>query len=88
MDLSSWRDVILIIWGLAATITMVFIAVLMFLFYRRTVSVMESTDAMVAKVSNMVEYVDAEVVQPVSRLGAVVKGIIQGISIFTGAYKK
>ena len=88
MELSYWRDVILIIWGLVATIAIVFISVILFLFYRKTISVLESTDLMVAKASNIMDYLNREVVRPVSRFGTMVQGIIQGVSIFGSIFKK
>ena len=88
MELSSWRDIILIIWGLVATVAIVFISVILFLFYRKTSSVLDSTDLMVAKVGNIVDYVEKEVVRPVSRLGTMIQGIMQGISIFGSIFSK
>jgi hypothetical protein len=88
VDLSSWRDIILIIWGSVATVAVVFIAVILLLFYRKTVSVLESTDLMVAKVSDIVDYVNEEVVGPVSRFGTMIRGIIEGIGMFSTICKK
>ena len=88
MDLSSWRDIILIIWGLVATVAMTFISIILFLFYRKTISVLDSTDLMVTKVSEIVDYVNMEVVRPVSRFGTMIQGIMQGISIFGSIFKK
>ena len=88
MELSSWRDIILIIWGLVATVAMVFISVILFLFYRKTSSVLDSTDLMVARVGNIVDYVEKEVVRPVSRFGTMIQGIMQGISIFGSIFSK
>lgn len=88
MDLSSWRDIILIIWGLVATVAMVFISVILFLFYRKTVTVLDSTDLVVNKVSKIVDYIDTEVVRPVSRFGTMFQGIMQGISIFGSIFNK
>jgi hypothetical protein len=88
VELSSWRDIILIIWGVVATAAMVFISVILFLFYRKTISVLDSTDLMVAKVSGIVDYVNAEVIRPVSRFGTMIQGIMQGISIFGSIFNK
>jgi len=88
LELSSWRDIILIIWGIVATVAMVFISVILYLFYRKTISVLDSTDLMVAKVGNIVNYVDKEVVGSISRFGTMVQGIIQGISIFGSIFNK
>jgi len=88
VELSAWRDVILIIWGLVATVAMVFISVILFLFYRKTISVLDSTDLMVNKVSEIVDYVNTQVVKPVRRFGPMVQGIMQGISIFGSIFNK
>jgi len=88
VELSAWRDIVLIIWGLVATVAMVFICVMLFLFYRKTISVLDSSDLMVNKVSEMVDYVNKEVVRPVSRLGTMAQGIMQGISIFGSIFNK
>jgi hypothetical protein len=81
VELSSWRDIVLIIWGL-------FISVILFLFYRKTVSVLDSTDLMVARVGNIANYVEKEVVGSISRFGAMIQGIMQGISIFGSIFNK
>jgi hypothetical protein len=88
VDLSSWRDIILIIWGLVATVAMVFISVMLFLFYRKTISVLDSSDLMVNKVSEIVDYVNMEIVRPVSRMGTMIQGIMQGIGIFGSIFNK
>jgi hypothetical protein len=88
VDLSMWRDVILIVWGLVATAAMVFISVILFLFYRKTVSLIDSTDMLIDKASDIADYVNARVVAPVSRFGTMVQGIIQGISIFSSIFNK
>lgn len=88
MELSMWRDVILIVWGLVATAAMVFISVILFLFYRKTVSLIDSTDMLIDKASDIADYVNARVVAPVSRFGTMVQGIIQGISIFSSIFSK
>ena len=88
MDLSIWRDIILIIWGLVATVAIVFIAVILFLFYRRMVSVLDSTDLLVDRVGGIVDYVDKELVTPIRQLGTMVQGIIQGVSIFSSIFRR
>jgi hypothetical protein len=88
VDLSSWRDIFLIIWAFVATVAIVFISVILFLFYRKTVSVLESTDLMVNKASDIVDYLNEEIVGPVSRFGTMIQGIAQGIGIFSSIFKK
>jgi uncharacterized membrane protein YbhN (UPF0104 family) len=88
VDLSAWRDIILIIWGLVASVAIVFIAVILFLFYRKTTALIESTDLLVARTGDIIDYLNSEVVKPVSRLGTMIKGITQGVSIFSSIFNK
>jgi hypothetical protein len=88
VELSAWRDTILIVWGVVATVAIVFISVILFLFYRKTISLLESTDLMIAKAGDIVEYINKEVLRPVNRFGTMLQGIIQGVSIFGSIFKK
>ena len=88
MELSFWRDIILIIWGLVATVAIVFISIILFLFYRRTISLLDSTDLVVARVSNIMDYAEKEMIRPVRQFGTMIQEIIQGVSIFSSIFKK
>ena len=88
MELSFWRDIILIIWGLVATVAIVFISVILFLFYRKTISLLDSTDLVVARVGNIMDYAEKEMIRPVRQFGTMIQGIIQGVSIFSSIFKK
>jgi hypothetical protein len=88
VELSAWRDIILIIGILVASLSTLFIAVILFMFYRKTISLLQSSDLMVAKVSDIVDYVNKEVVRPVSRFGTMFQGIMQGVSIFGSIFNK
>ncbi|MGA2158590.1 MAG: hypothetical protein ABSG90_05170 [Dehalococcoidia bacterium] len=88
MDLSGWRDLVIIIWGVVATIALVFISVIIYLFYKRTMSLLESADMVVGKVADIVDYADKEVIRPVTQLGTMIQGILQGISLFSSIFKK
>jgi hypothetical protein len=88
MDLAAWRDLVIIIWGLIATIAVIFMSVIIYLFYRRTMSLLESADEVVGKVADIVDYADKEVIRPVTQLGTMIQGIVQGISLFSNLFKK
>ncbi len=88
MDLAAWRDLVIIIWGLIATIAVIFMSVIIYLFYRRTMSLLESADEVVGKVADIVDYADKEVIRPVTQLGTMIQGIVQGISLFRNLFKK
>ena len=88
MDLAAWRDMVIIVWGLIATIAVIFMSVIIYLFYKRTISLLESADAVVGKVADIVDYADKEVIRPVTQLGTMIQGIVQGISLFSSIFKK
>jgi hypothetical protein len=88
MDLAAWRDLVIIFWGVIATIAIIFISIITYLFYKRTMSLLESADEVVGKVADIVEYADKEVLRPVTQLGTMIQGIVQGISLFSSIFKK
>ena len=51
-------------------------------------SLLESADEVVGKVADIVEYADKEVLRPVTQLGTMIQGIVQGISLFSSIFKK
>jgi hypothetical protein len=88
MELSAWRDIIVIVWGVVATAAMVFISIILFLFYRRTISVLEATELTVARAGDIAEYLDKEVLRRANRFGTMIQGIIQGVNIVGSIFKK
>lgn len=51
-------------------------------------SLLESADEVVGKVADIVDYADKEVIRPVTQLGTMIQGIVQGISLFSNLFKK
>ena len=88
MDLAAWRDLVIVIWGLVGTIAFIFICIIIYRFYTRTMSLLESADLVVAKVGDVIDYADREVIRPVTQFGTMIQGIIQGISLFKDIFKK
>jgi hypothetical protein len=87
MDLSWWRDLVIVVWGLVGALAIIFICVIILLLYRRMVPLLHSAGEAVDKVSDIVSYTDQEVIQPMVKFGAAVQGVVQGISYFTGLFK-
>ena len=88
MDISWWRDLVIIIWGLIATIAVAFLCVIVFLFYRKTMSILKSADSLAAKINDVVGYAQDEMVKPVAQFGAVIYGLVHGIGLFANMFKK
>ncbi|MBN1375076.1 MAG: hypothetical protein JXA01_02850 [Dehalococcoidia bacterium] len=81
MDLAAWRDLVIVIWGFIGVLALIFICVIVLLFYRKTSSLIESADTVVGQVGGVVDYVDKEVIRPVTQVGSLIEGIIKGISM-------
>jgi hypothetical protein len=82
MNLADWRDMMIVIWGTVGTLTLVFICVIAFLFYRKLSTLLDSANDVFSKVGDVIEYADEEIIRPVIQFGTMIKGVIQGIDVF------
>ncbi len=78
MDLSWWRDLVIVIWGLITTIAVICICILVFLLYKKLVPLVEDADIVVGKVGDVVDYTREEVISPVVQFTSAVQGICSG----------
>jgi hypothetical protein len=88
MDISWWRDLVIVILGFIATVAIVFLSIISFMFYRRTMTLMNSANEVVDKVSVIVDYTEKEIMQPILQFGTVIQGVVQGVSFFTNLFRK
>lgn len=82
MNLADWRDLMIVIWGAVGILILIFVGVIIFLFYRKLSTLLDSANYVVDKVGYVIDYTDEEMVRPIMKLGAMIKGIIQGIEVF------
>jgi hypothetical protein len=88
LEISFWRDLVIVVWGLIGTLALIFISIIAFLFYKRTISLLESADIVVSRVGEIVDYADKEVIRPVVQFGTMVQGIVQGMEFISNIFKK
>lgn len=88
MDLAGWRDIIIVIWGIIGIIVSIVVSVVIILLYRKTTALVESSKLIMEKVGGIVNYTNEELIRPISRLGAMIKGIEEGLSLFTRLFRK
>lgn len=88
MDIGWFRDLVICISGLVITGVVMFIAVLSYLLYSRTRSVLDSIEATSETIHDISSAVRDEVVKPVVQVVALVRGISQGIDIVSRFFKK
>jgi len=88
MDLSWWRDLVIVIWGLITTITAICICILVILLYKKLVPLVEDANIVVGKVGDVVDYTKEEVISPVVQFASAAQGIVQGITLIADIFKK
>ena len=87
MSIEWFRDLVVCIFGLGATVAIVFIAVLVFLLYRKIRPVLDSLKATTKTVENISSCVEKEVATPLARVAAIVQGVSQAVT-FASRFSK
>ena len=82
MDLSSFRDIMLIVWGLIASAAIIYLCVVIAKIYRQTTSTMVAINIAAEKVKAIADQANKEVVEPLSKIGSMLRGISQGMRFF------
>ena len=88
MDLSWWRDLVIVTWGLIAIIVSICMCVIVFLLYKKLVPLVENADIVVGKVGDVVDYTREEFISPVAQFASAAQGIVQGINLIADIFKK
>ena len=88
MDLSWWRDLVIVIWGLITTIAVICICILVFLLYKKLVPLVEDANIVVGKVGDVVDYTREEVISPVVQFTSAILGVAQAITLVADIFKK
>ncbi len=88
MSIDWFRDLIICIFGIVAAGVLVFLAVLLYLLYRRTTSILDSVKATSTTIEGITSYVGEEVVKPVVQVASMIQGIRQGIDTISKFFKK
>jgi len=88
MGIDWFRDLVICIFGLVAAGVFIFIAVLLFLLYRRVRVILDSVKATSRTIQGISSYVGDEVVKPVIEVAALIQGIRQGIDTISKFCKK
>ena len=87
MNIEWFRDLVISIFGVGATLVIIFIGVLAFLFYRKLKPILNSVKSVTKTVENISSCVEEEVSRPLARVAAFVQGISQAISL-VGKFSK
>ena len=88
MSIDWFRDLVICIFGLGATVVVIFLAVLALLLYRRLKPILDSVKATTKTVENLSSTVETEVARPLAQVAAFVQGIRQAVGLVKGFTKK
>ncbi len=88
MDLSWWRDLVIVIWGAITTAAVICICILACLLYKKLVPLVKDADIVVGKVGDVVDYTKEEVISPVVQFTSAAQSIVQGITLIADIFKK
>jgi hypothetical protein len=81
VSIEWFRDLVICIFGLGATLVIIFLAVLATLIYLRIRPIIDSIKATTKTVEKISYCVEEEVVKPISKVAALVQGIQQAVSM-------
>lgn len=88
MDIAWFRDLVICILGLVVTVVAIFAAVLAYILYNKTRSVLDSIEATSENIQAVSSAVRDEVVKPVVQVASLIGGVSQGISMVTRFFTK
>jgi hypothetical protein len=88
MGIEWFRDLIICIFGVAAIGLLIFIAVVMYLFYRRTSALLDSMKKAANTMQGFSSCMEGEVIKPIIQIVTVIQGIRQGVDAVSKLFKK
>lgn len=83
MSIEWFRDLVISIFAVGATLVTIFIGVLAFLLYRKLRPILNSLRATTQTMENITSCVQEEVSRPLAQLAAIIQGISQVVGFFT-----
>lgn len=88
MDIAWYRDLVICVWGLVATLVVIMVGVLALLFYRKLSPILNSIETTSNTISDITATVKTEVVDPLVQIAALIKGIGKGVDLVSNIFKK
>jgi len=88
MGIETWRDVVIIVSGLAVTLAAIVVAVVVYLLYHRASRILKSATTVATKVEALTVTATDEIGKPLIRAAGIVQGIACGIRGINRIFKK
>lgn len=87
MSIDWFRDLVISIFGIVATVVSIFIAILAYSLYRRTKPILRSLKKSAATIQKLSSYAGSEVAQPLIQVAAMIQGVRRGIGAVSKIFK-
>lgn len=81
MGIEWFRDLVICVFGILATISLVVMTALAFMWYRRAKPIMESIKKTTQSVENLSSCVEMEVARPLAQVASVIQGVRQAVGM-------
>jgi len=88
VDIEWFRDLVVCIFGLGATVAVIILVVLAFILFVKIKPILDSVKATTRTVENISSCVEEEVARPLAQVAAFVQGIRQAAGMFSRFTKK
>lgn len=88
MSIEWFRDLVVCIFGLGATVAVIILVVLAFILFVKIKPILDSVKATTRTVENISSCVEEEVAKPLAQVAAFVQGIRQAVGLVSRFTKK
>ncbi len=88
MDIVWFRDLIICVWGSVATLLLIFIAVLVFLLYRKAKVVLNSIEMASSTILRISCTVEDEIVKPIAQVVSIIQGVRVGVDFISRLFRR
>ena len=88
MSIEWFRDLVICIFGVMATVAMILIAVLVVSLYRKSRNVLQSVETTSKNIQEVASTVRDQVIKPVTGLTIFVQGVLRGVNAMSKFFRK
>ena len=88
MSIELFRDLVICIFGVMATVAMILIAVLVVSLYRKSRNVLQSVEATSKNIQEITSSLRKKVISPIAGMGALIQGMYKGIEAIDKIFGK
>lgn len=88
MTIEWLRDLVIVVFGIAATVAVIMGLVLALMFYSRVTPIIDSAKKTAKTVEKISSSIEEEIVQPMAQVASFIQGIRQAMSMFNRFNRK